>query len=260
MSAKSNTIKCIIEGSNISPELLSAKELAELITALEHTLVATANKHSKNRSKEFIISIVGINKGSLSLELKGNYVEETNEAIQAIGWAINKREFNRLTKDSVDGLKSIFNFLDKHKCKAKFCFSSEGEPTAFLDPTIELPDSKQYQISGETTIYGQLIRVGGVKPRATLRVAEGEDIFCDIKEHQVHQLASKLYQRVSLTGIASWDIDTYKILSFKVTDFEELEEVPIDKAIQDLAKTIGKYYEDVDDPIAYIQKLRSDEW
>ncbi len=255
-----DTMKCVIIGSDISPEKLSAKELAEFITALEKTLVSTANKHSKVRDKEFIVSIVGINSGSVNLEFKGNYAEEINGAIKVIGDAISKQDFDWLTKDSVDGLKTMFHFLEKHDCKAKFCYSSEGEATAFLDPIIELPDPKHYQISGETTLYGQLIRIGGVKPRATLRVADGEDVFCDVSAEQVYKLANKLYHRLSLTGMASWDADTYKILSFKVSNFEELEDIPIDQAIKDLSKIIGKYYEDIDDPVAYIQNLRSDEW
>lgn len=255
-----DTIKCIIIGNDISPEKLPAKELAEFITALEQSLVATAIKHSRIRDKEFMISIVGINKGSLSLDLKGNYAEETINAIKTIGYAINNKNFNLLTKDAVSGLKTIFHFLNDHGCKAKFCYSTEGEPTAFLDPNTELPDLKEYQISGETTLYGQLIRVGGVKPRATLRIAEGEDVFCDVSAEQAHKLANKLYHRVSLTGIAIWDIDTYKILSFKMMDFEELEDVPLDKAIKDLADILQTYYEDVNDPVTYIEKLRSDEW
>lgn len=259
VKTNSDTIKCIISGGDIAPEKVSAKELAEFIIALEKTLALTVAKHSGIKEEEdFFISLVGISKGSLNLQLASNHPYQANQAVKFLGDAFNKKIYNGFSRAITDELKPIRAFLDKHHSEARFCFDTEGTTTLLLTPGFQLPDTKDFQIEGETTLCGELFRVGGIDPKAALRIAPNEDVFCDISEELAHKLASSLYKRVSLTGVATWDIDTYKILAFEVEDFEELEDLPIDEVMSNAGDILRDTYKSID-PDKYVRKLRSDE-
>ena len=66
------------------------------------------------------------------------------------------------------------------------------------------------EVKGETNVYGKLLRVGGLKPRAMLMLESGKMIDVDVTEDLAVEMASgqRLYKMIGLEGEATWRADT----------------------------------------------------
>ena len=111
-------------------------------------------------------------------------------------------------------------------------------------------------IKGETTLYGELIRVGGSSPRGMMRLLEGQTLYFDVDRSIVQELGSKLYTVVGLKGVAEWWAEDLSIKQFSAEEITDYRETPITVAVSRLSDAIRKYYKHIDDIEEYMADLR----
>lgn len=111
-------------------------------------------------------------------------------------------------------------------------------------------------LTGETTIYGRIIRVGGKTPKVMLDTVDGRTIDCDADASIAQTLGGRLYQVVGLLGIAEWDPQTLTIDTFQIKALLPYEAKPLKEAMAQLAAITRKYYADIDDVPKYIASIR----
>lgn len=252
------TIGIKIRGGGILPENLRAGDLADLIKNFESAIVSTALKNnSKLKKEDVVIGLVGIKRGSITLELVPQLSSIVYPSFQEITYALNNSDYSNLPQNAVDGLREITTFARKHHCEIDF-----GEQNGKLDVwatlTSETVVNQTYLISGRTTIYGIVLRVGGADPAVWLRLPDGESLICKTNISFAKRLAEKLYSWVGLEGIAKWNSGNLKVEEFEIKEITEYENESTYKAFKELESLIGPYYREIDNPDQYIYDLREE--
>jgi hypothetical protein len=131
-----------------------------------------------------------------------------------------------------------------------------GKPKtlATLTPDFEIP--KPGYITGQTTIYGEVVRVGGVEPKVEIKTIAGQTLYCPFELKLASQLGALLYQLIGLDGDARWNTQSFEIEDFRVTGISEYRDISLIDAFQSLSAIAGRYYSDIDDVIGYVDDLR----
>ena len=73
------------------------------------------------------------------------------------------------------------------------------------------------------------------------------------------QLGQKLYELVSLTGVAKWDAHDLMLEDFQIKDVGGYEGRSIVSTVDELSSLIGKYFKNITDVKDYISKIRRGE-
>jgi hypothetical protein len=123
----------------------------------------------------------------------------------------------------------------------------------------QLKESETVYITGETTLYGIVKRVGGEPPTVWIQTLEGNHILCQVDETLAKQLGSLLYTRVGLIGTAKWNVADSSIKSFQITQMTAYQQTPLSYAFSSLSDEIGHYYNDID-VLQWVSTTRKDEY
>ena len=205
-------------GDDISPELIKAKDLAELITAFEDSILRIVlNKNPELIEENKIVGLVNIEKSSAKFRFKPSYPSIALSAFLALSNSITQNNYSKSPLKSVESLVKISEFSKRHNCTAEFRSKiNSPQPEAIITPStlVEVPES--LFITGETTIYGKIERVGGAKPKVMIRSEDNNLIICDISEEMAQQLGHKLYKISGFVGSAKWRSDDYSFDSFNI--------------------------------------------
>ena len=130
-------------------------------------------------------------------------------------------------------------------------------------------DQPQFLAYGAMTqrgkLDGVLIRVGGRDDTVPVHLQDGDTIHvCNADRDMARRLAGHLYGGVlRVYGDGRWDRDTEGIWTMKrftITDFEELDDAPLEEVVERLHRIEGSNWKDIHDPPAELRRLRgSDE-
>jgi hypothetical protein len=110
-----------------------------------------------------------------------------------------------------------------------------------MDASIEPKFEPNQTISGPTTLYGHLERIGGTVPKAAIRLLSGSQFSnCSLSKELARRLAPRLYAEIGLIGNAVWNANTYDLISFEALDISPYTGTSVKKAIENLSALIGK--------------------
>ncbi|AFN73830.1 hypothetical protein MROS_0587 [Melioribacter roseus P3M-2] len=245
-------------GDDIKPENIRAKDLAEVISAFEDSLLKLILKDNRELNEEkIIIGLVDVENGSAKLKFKSTIPEITLSALLLISTSISKNDFSQLPSSSIRSLKTISDFTKKRNCVAEFRANPlEEKPLASInkETSIEIPDT--HYIIGETSIYGRVERVGGVKPKVMIRLTDNNLISCDVSEEVAKKLGQNLYKMIGFVGKAKWLAENYSLENFEIEDVIEYEETSLLQGLDELSSLIGEYWSDVDNVVDVISSMR----
>lgn len=256
------TLSVKLLGSGVSPETVRATELARLIVNIEKAITEMAIARSEIIPEKIAgfadVSLVKIEheSESLAFALAADVVPSTAAMLEKA----SSHDYYGLPKGTHEALFDIF----KQASESHWAVSIE-EDTALdfrgltiseLDP---VPEPKVRTTKGQTTIYGRLIRVGGLSPRAKIMLPDDTPLYVDLTESLAKELESRkrLYNQIGLEGIATWNIDNWKILTFKVmrvTDYRP-DEMNLVQAFEALADVAQGRWEGVD-PVRFVNEQR----
>lgn len=137
-------------------------------------------------------------------------------------------------------------------------FITDDSNIAVTHPVDGVKTETISRISGETTIYGELIRVGGATPHILVRTVEGRTQSFQVNFELAKELANRLYTVVGLVGIAEWRANDLSLVSFRVNEILDYQETAIAEAVAELSKIAKRYFDDIDDVSEYVKNLRSE--
>lgn len=245
-------------GGDISPDKISSHELAELIISFEESMVGLIKRENKDFNEEnLIISLVDVEEGSLKLKFKPKIFEIALPAFIAVSSSIKSNNFTNLPYKSVKALSNISTFCKTKKCSVELRKDTHSnKPTATIYAEHEITVPQDLFIVGETTIYGRVVRVGGIEPKVSISLSKGETLFCSITEALAKQIGKGLYEEVGIKGTATWLKEDYSIIDFKIDSFFPIDRTSLTSTFTELNKILGKYWEDVTDVEGEIAKIR----
>lgn len=132
-----------------------------------------------------VVGLTQVVKGSLSLEFSSSIPNKIIPAFRKITTSINEGKFYDLPTSSIKSLQSISHFLQKHQYLGQFLLmNGKREILASITPEMkfELPE----MLTGETILYGEVVRVGGKIPKVWLDVKNGDKtriVDCDVGQN-----------------------------------------------------------------------------
>ena len=251
-----SVIEVSFSGEGIKPDSVKASDIADILKAVENMVESQVfREHPEIDKEQVILGFVNIKSESVDLQFVSPIEEIVFPIFRSIGQAVRTNDYKDLPTGSIDALDTIVSFSRRKQCIAEFVTNNgHREILATITPKTTL--ERRARLSGETTIYGQVVRVGGREPRAMVELLNGQTVFCDTNEAVAKKLGSRLYTTVGLFGMARWDDESLKLEQFTIKDVTTYEELPLEDVMNQLAKAVGVYYSDVTDVEKYISDIR----
>lgn len=246
------TFEIRFHGGGINPSAVKASEVADLIQSFEKAILATVHDlyPELDLDNYAYLSFQSIKNESLGLGLAPERAQdEFKEGHLKVAHSISENNFNDLPYSAIENLKVISKFNKKHNCNCDYLYNSEKK--AELTPATVIEFNKNLLIKGETTIYGKIERVGGAEPRIVFKDHTDNKIYFEVTEDQAKQIASRLYEEIALTGVATWDKKTYRVVNFKVNEITDLNKNSLTETFSAIQEIIGKHWEEFDDIEAF---------
>lgn len=258
MTTMSSQLRLYLEGPDLpDPAHLGLGELAKLLGKLYEVIVTLAEETKsplpEDQGSEGLASLVKIEKGSVifniayasTLQLHETLIQPTLEG----HWdRIPPRTYNRMYELSRDLLN-----------KDRSLKLGPSQPWIGAERPVPLKP-RRVSVQDTLTLYGKVIRLGGVTPKVDLRVGD-EEYHIEADEQEIKRLEEKgaLYQIVGLQVKAqlrleegSWQVDRKTLKLLKVLPYTQ--ENPA-QALRRLAELTAEYWSEVD-PAEHVKKLR----
>jgi hypothetical protein len=254
--AQDITVEILLTGEGMVPGKIRSKEIAEVIEAVEDMVASMVIRDHPELEKEtVVVGLKGIHKGSIGLEFASNLAELTLPATHHIVKSIASNDFSTLPSRSINSLRRLSAFTRRHQCNAEFSTQNgKLQELAVLTPETRIPDI--YPLSGETSLYGEVTRVGGAEPRIQFKTLKGQIIYCSTNKTIARKAGTKLYAMVELHGQAEWNSETFEIENFNVTDISDYEQTTPLEAFEELADLVGDSFDKVQDVNRVVSEIR----
>ena len=135
-----------------------------------------------------------------------------------------------------------------------------GDVIATIGPITFSRFAEAAFVSGDTSVYGRIERVGGAtEMRCGLRVPEqpGRMIICSVANRDLaRQLGQYLYQHIVVSGKANWFRRDWKLLRMDITSFEPPKAGSILDALDRVHDAGGHAWDHIDDPKDFLAEQR----
>ena len=256
--AHNTMLEIRLSGENISPGKIRSKEIAEVIESVEDMIASMAiHEHSGLKKEDIVIGLKDIRQGSIGLIFAQNLAEITEPATRDLTKAISEKNFGALPSDVMKSLRKLSAFTRRNQCNTEIAIMNGGSKIlTTLTPETEIPD--QYPFSGETTLYGEIMRVGGSEPKIQFKTLENKIIYCKTNRIVAKKAGTKLYTQVGVHGVAEWNSETFEIENFKVTEISDYEPIPLSQAFEEIADLVGDSLDEIADVASFVSDLRQD--
>jgi hypothetical protein len=254
--AHNTTVEILLTGEGMSPGKIRSKEIAEVIESVEDMIASVVVREYPELKKEtIVVGLKRIREGSIGLEFSPNLIELTLPATHRITKSIKENDFGVLPSNTLNSLRKLSAFTRRYQCNAEFLEQNgRVESLAVMTPETRIPDV--YPLSGETTIYGEITRVGGAEPKIQFKTFDDQVIYCSTSRIVAKKAGAKLYSKVGLYGLAEWNSETFEIENFHVIDISGYEEVPLSEAFDELTGLIGDSFDNIEDVDQFVSELR----
>lgn len=251
-------IEIRLAGSGLVPGNVRSKDLAEVIDSVEDMIASLIEREYPEISKEdVIVGLVALKEGSVRLQFASQLPNLVRPAYARLAQSVQKEDYTGLPSSSLDSLKKITSFSRRKNCELEFwTHNGKSEMLATIKPNTLIQPIPL--IAGPTTIYGEVIRVGGKHPRAVIQLESTVTVSCTLDISLAKQLAMRLYTWVGLYGTGKWNAKDFKLDDFNIERILDYEDAPITNAMSELSKLIGGYFDDID-PEQYVAELRGGE-
>lgn len=246
-----------ITGAQVSPEQVSLKELVGILSRLDRAIVSYAAAQQIDLSEDASVSLVHIESGSECLVF--SVPDPLVGVVAGISKAVGERQYGELPAETYEELYALSQAVSLRgwdlEIKEDNARGIQYARFGAKEP-LDAPYAPAF-VKGTTTVYGQCLRVGGVHPKAELRLPSGKLMHVDLSEQVAKELATRLYEEVALEGAATWDTATWEILEFRVSQVTAFQKTDPVLAFKELAEAAHGAWDTVD-AVDFVHGLRRD--
>lgn len=261
--ADNAVIEVTINGENALPDNIRVKDLAEIMLSVESMILAVIEQdHPEIAREQIVVGLTNIRRGSTGLQFS---VTPSNLALPAyvkVANSIHSGDYKPVPVTIIKPAKVIQDLAIKRGYQVDLgTLNGKREVIATIaaDTVIE----PTQLVSGATTIYGELIRVGGTTPKVFLRLPDGRGLNCafigkkKVQRNVARELAPRIYSWVGLQGVAKWSAQDYILKEFSIESITEYQDVSIVSAMSELSKLVGRFFNPIDDVDRFVAEQRS---
>lgn len=228
------------EGNGINLDKVKPSEVCDIIINIQGALLSTIkNDYPEIDIDSVLFSIDSIKNESLGINLKAlkeKLLPQVKDVVITsfilISASIDTNNFSKLSASTVQYVKKIAAFSKEYQCNGQFNYNNETLAT--ITPSTEIKEKKISLIKSVVNIYGEIIDVGN---NVHVKLDEGYNVIVTTDKDTSKKLAPRLWDYVGLRGEAKWDIETFKIDSFKLTEILDYNPGSISDAFNSLRET-----------------------
>ncbi len=225
-----------------SPELMGVGDLAELLQALEQSILSIVQRDSSEAVGAEKMALVAIGAGSINLAflLPLSYLP----SVSLLGSRIGTGDISDLPDRSRRAVLSLSRWCRMRALTVDVQVGASR--IASITPDLELKFEEAPHIRGTTELYGKVHSVmGGDRPSFKLRLLAGDLLSCACSEELARQAGKYLYRKVKAVGIAKNNVSTGEISSFEATALA-LAEHKVSEAFEAIRKEYGSVFDSLD--------------
>lgn len=194
---------------------MSVRAIADVIGALENILLPEPD------SEPVELGLIDITRGSAVYRCVSSNRDQTTNRLRLVGRLIQEEEStNGVLGQVFPHLKTLSEAarLGGGELSIRRIDGKKRETLATILPDTYTQLKSAYTVSGQTTLFGELKRVGGATaPKCMIRaLGQRRAIYCALTQRQARVLARQLYQKVVLEGEAVWLRGCWDIVDFLV--------------------------------------------
>lgn len=248
-----------LQGADLNPDQLRAGELAVVITSLEAAIAALIQDSAPDIKPDQIrLSLTSVATGSTTLAFAPNLQTLALPAAERLIHAVNHNNFIGFPPVAIASLRKIIALVRKHHGVATIQVAHNA--TTLQATITEQLNLAPAHITGHTTLYGSVVRVGGIDPRVEFKpILKGKTLFCPAERSIVLQLRDYLYQTVAVHGLAVWDATTLDVIHFTIQSWLPYDPTPPVQAFAEIREKFGPYFDAIPDVDAWVAALRRGE-
>ncbi len=209
------TLQIRLDDGTMKPDTISAADLGLFLQKLDGVLRALSDED--NDSESVLISLEQIEPGSVGLIFKIGIA-----AIGLMGVVLDflgDPENRALPPKAYAKAHELSKFLCQQEWTAEF--RALNRKTVKLGPGNPIAALPRSVLRGGATLIGKCLVVGGSQPRIEVKTTGGgAPIRAKATEEIVRELAKRgrVYETVALSGEATWDRTSGKMLDFTVRE------------------------------------------
>lgn len=225
------------------------------ISDLVHSIVLSEKPDAED---ELLLSLVDLPARSTGIKLLVHHLAVFS-ALNLIALCAAETSTNRLSDESRNLFLALHDSARKYGHDIEFPEHKKGiRKKAILRYTQEYPlEKSSASIRGATTIYGELLRVGGVTPKAMIRIP-GSNYPLNINigsKELAKSLAPRIYEQVGLSGEAVWESENMQIVDFTASSLVEFKEAGVADVFRRLRDVAEDDFKNID-AVGFIESLR----
>lgn len=251
-----NTFEIRLDGIGVSPSTVRIKDLTDIISSFEEIMIdLTKKEYPDIDTNDIVIGLSEILGGSAKFRFQ-SFLPSMLATFVTFTQAIANNDYKHIP---LEPIRKMTECSKRLQCNIEFRKSFDSKiPLAKITPNTHITAPENQYIEGQTTIYGIIERIGGKDPTVMVTLLNGQTIYSKINAEFAKKIASKLYNWVGLIGTALWELESYKIVSFEISDITNYEYTPISVSVSELSGMIGKYWSSEQDVVKTISELRGE--
>lgn len=233
---KKNKIKSKLVG--ITPDKLPQAKLVEYLAALTSMYGESENVH-----------FLEITKGSVEINSCTSDTKTYESVLANIKNHIN---------NNTEAHKKLTKYLVRDNFTAEI-LSPSGEVVFSIKPREK---QNPISIAKKSKVQGRLYKIGGRNEKTIpvkLEGANDEVLNCEANPQIAAQLGKYLFKKVRVHGLAVWENinGKWKLKKLKIEKFEVLKDIPLNDALNNLAKEKSNKWDEIKDRNDILRKFRS---
>lgn len=254
-------VEMAIVGPTVSPEEVPVSLLTQILTRVDRAVLSYANdRFPEDVPEDAAISLVDVRRGSEALVF--SIAEPLLPAVAAISRSLATEELHELPSTTWEELHQLSSAV----AARGWGFVIQAKPESgirearigFGGPLA--PPPAPVLVQGSTALHGRCLRVGGAtQPRAEIRLsANGRLLNIDLSEEVAKQLAPRLYEDVVLEGQATWNVESWEVVHFRVSHVTDYAGGDPERGFRELAAAAAGQWDKIE-AADYVRDIRQDE-
>lgn len=237
---ESDIIELKFQGNNIRPDLMSNRDIAEMLIAFDNAIMPIFKDQNPEISSPLpLITFKDIGYKSISFR---NIIREhqgkVKQAFTTLILSVSTQSVDGIPKQSQNAISKIVSFTNRHNCDASFGYSNNG---VFVPLTgihsFEKDTFKKFK--EDKTYFGRLVKLDAESMYVHFRLINGQTLKSKINQEQVEEYRILIGEDVKIYGEATLSGRTLKRTSFNVKDINPRASMTINEAIESLREVFN---------------------
>lgn len=249
-------IEIKLKKRDLRPEGILARDLVDMLCQVEKAISAIAQYDKTSiLENDTAFALVSIHRGSAAYRLKPCSPSISVPAFETFAQTINTP--HELPKNARPSAETITTFSARYNTVIEFRSKANSKrPIAIVRPKAIIPTRSSPEITGDTTLYGQVESAGGADPKIWMRLDSGQRIGFEVNKTQAKELGGRLYDDVGVRGTAVWDSVSKQIISFSLAEIVSFKTTSTVEAFNKLRDEFGSFFDELPDVTKFCEKQR----